>query len=320
MDHIHETDADRDIDRDRDRNTPDGTPRVAALSDLGDFQVAEGYPDPRGWDVVAADGRTVGKVHDLIVDTGQMRTRYLDLDLDGDALKAGDDRDVLVPVGLATLADDDDRVLLGSLTAAQLATMPEFTHGEITRDYENSVLAHLPGDIRSEPTGSDYYATSHFDDRRFFSSRGITEPDADRNTGRDVERNNDEVHVTRAEEELDIGKRQMQGGEVNVRKHIDTEHVRQPVRLTREEVTIERRPVSADSSRDATIEGDDREIRIPIVEEEAVVNKRAVVKEELIIKKHAVSEDKTVEADVRKERIDVDRKGHSERDSNEAGR
>ncbi|MGI8546056.1 MAG: PRC-barrel domain-containing protein, partial [Gemmatimonadaceae bacterium] len=69
----------------------DDTPRVAALGDLGDFQVAEGYPDPRGWDVMNASGQKVGKVHDLIVDTGEMRTRYLDIKLDKDAIGTDDD-------------------------------------------------------------------------------------------------------------------------------------------------------------------------------------------------------------------------------------
>ena len=96
----------------------------------------------------------------------------------------------------------------------------------------------------------------------------------------------------------------MRAGEVEVRKTVETEHVRQPVTRMREEVTIERHAVEGQHSGDIDI-GED-EIRIPVVEEEVVVEKRPVVKEEIIVKKHAVSEDRTVEADVRRERIDVD--------------
>ncbi|MGI8510061.1 MAG: DUF2382 domain-containing protein [Gemmatimonadaceae bacterium] len=304
----------RDTTRqDNDRNMPDNTPRVAALGDLGDFQVAEGYPDPRGWDVMASNGQKVGKVHDLIVDTGQMRTRYLDIKLDKDAIRANDDHDVLIPVGAAQLDDNDNNVMLGSMTETQLAALPTFNHGEITRSYEDSILSHMPG--RGETAvaatgaataGADYYATHHFDDNRFFGSR-------------DQQKEANEARVTRSEEELEIGKRQVQGGEVDVHKSVETEHVSQPVTLRREEVTIERRPIRADQAGDnsASINGDD-EIRIPLTEEEAVVQKRAVVKEELVIKKHAVSEDKTVEADLRKEKIDVDRSKERGRDDSGA--
>ena len=34
--------------------------RLARLDDLDGYKVADGEPDPRGWDVRAADGRTVG--------------------------------------------------------------------------------------------------------------------------------------------------------------------------------------------------------------------------------------------------------------------
>lgn len=302
------------------QDAQDNTPRVAALSDLGDFQVAEGYPDPRGWDVMASGGKKVGKVHDLIVDTAQMRTRYLDIKLDRDATGTDDDRDVLVPVGAARLDDGDDNVVLDSLSAAQVAVLPAFTHGEITREYENSVLGHMPGGETGVAAGaatgaaaaeSDYYATHHFDDNRFFSSRDRMKNEAGSragmtDTGTDQTAN--EARVTRSEEELEIGKRQVQGGEVDVRKRVETEHVSQPVMVSREQVTIERRPIRADQAGTSTANiGEDNEIRIPITEEEVVVDKRAVVKEELVIKKHMVTENQTVEADLRKERVDVDR-------------
>ncbi len=302
-----------------DRNTPDDRPQVAALGDLGDFQVAEGYPDPRGWDVMGAGGQKVGKVHDLIVDTAQMRTRYLDIKLDKDAIGAKDDHDVLIPVGAAQLDDNDDNVMLGSMTEGQLAALPRFEHGEITRGYEGSVLAGMPagaaGAVASGATaaGADYYDTHHFDDNRFFSSRGRTR---DNNAGNTA----DNQRITRSEEELEVGKRQVQAGEVDVHKRVETEHVSQPVTLRREEVTIERRPIRADQAglNSAQI-GTAGEIRIPLTEEEAVVGKRAVVKEEVVIKKHAVAENKTVEADIRKERIDIEKEGRG-RDANQVDR
>ena len=303
----------RDDARDDARRTPDETPRVAALGDLGDFRIAEGYPDPRGWDVMGASGEKVGTVHDLIVDTGEMRTRYLDVKLDADAVGSGDDRDVLIPIGAAQLDYRADRVVLDSMTNAQLAALPDFSHADITRDYENSVLGTMPrraegtaaASLGTAAAGADYYASHHFDDGRFFSAR------------RPADAGGDEQRLTRSEEELAVGTRTVQAGEVGIHKHVETEHVRQPVTVRREEVTIERRPVRADQAGAASID-DGTEIRVPITEEEVVVGNRAVVKEELVVKKHTVTDDQSVEADLRKERIDVDdsraRGAASERD------
>ena len=91
-----------------------------------------------------------------------------------------------------------------------------------------------------------------------------------------------------------------------MRKTVETEHVRQPVTRMREEVTVERHAVGGGGQQSRDTEIGEDEIRIPVVEEEVVVEKRPVVKEEIVVKKHAVSDERTVEADVRRERIDVD--------------
>jgi uncharacterized protein (TIGR02271 family) len=109
-------------------------------------------------------------------------------------------------------------------------------------------------------------------------------------------------------EELRIGKRQVTAGEVEVKKRVETERVTEPVTLRYEEVEIERRPVTGSAAADdVQITAD--EVRVPLKGEEAVVEKRPVVKEEVVIKKRPVEERETVEADLRKERIDVERRG-----------
>jgi uncharacterized protein (TIGR02271 family) len=110
--------------------------------------------------------------------------------------------------------------------------------------------------------------------------------------------------ITLSEEQLDIGKRQVQAGEVEIRKTVETEHVRETVPVTREELSVERRPLSADAATGADI-GED-EIRIPLMQEEVVVDKRVVPKEEVVVKKHAVTEERVVADDVRRERLETD--------------
>jgi hypothetical protein len=55
-----------------------------------------------------------------------------------------------------------------------------------------------------------------------------------------------------------------------------------------------------------TTDGDEI-VRVPIVEEELVIERRPVVKEVVVIRKRAIQEDRVVAADLRRERVDVDR-------------
>ena len=50
----------------------------------------------------------------------------------------------------------------------------------------------------------------------------------------------------------------------------------------------------------------EEEIRIPLIEEELVVQKRPVVKEEIRVRKKIVEEEEVIEEDVRREEIDID--------------
>jgi uncharacterized protein (TIGR02271 family) len=109
--------------------------------------------------------------------------------------------------------------------------------------------------------------------------------------------------LTRSAEELRIGKRVEQKGQVRVSKHVESDHVRQNVPVQREEVVVERRPVERTVGSARELRND--EISIPVTEEEVVVEKRPVVKEEVVIGKHPVTSQRTVDTDVRREEIDV---------------
>jgi hypothetical protein len=61
-------------------------PGIVPLKDLHNHKITSGDPDVRGWDVIAADGRKIGKVDDLLVDAGTAQVRLLEVDLDRDLL------------------------------------------------------------------------------------------------------------------------------------------------------------------------------------------------------------------------------------------
>jgi uncharacterized protein (TIGR02271 family) len=110
------------------------------------------------------------------------------------------------------------------------------------------------------------------------------------------------------EEQLAVGKREVETGEVGVRKTVETERVHENVQLRHEEVDVERRPITDGytAAGNATI-GEDEDIRMTLHAEEAVVEKRVVPTEELVVRKREVVEDQPIDATLRRERAEVDR-------------
>jgi uncharacterized protein (TIGR02271 family) len=269
--------------------------RIVPLDELSDFKVADDDPDVRGWDVISADGKRVGEVENLLVDTGAMKVRYLDVEVDDDLLETDRDRHVLVPIGYARLDRDDNRIVVDTLQSSDVSQLPAYGNEPLTRDYENNVIRTWNRDSTGAAAGDDFYAGESFRDDRFYDrGEGAARRGEDR--------------MTLSEEQLAVGKRQHEAGSVNVGKHVETEHVREQVPVRREEVTVERRPIQdGDMSAKPRI-GED-EVRIPVTEEEVVVEKRAVPKEEIVVRKHEVEGTETVEADLRRERADVESEG-----------
>jgi uncharacterized protein (TIGR02271 family) len=119
-----------------------------------------------------------------------------------------------------------------------------------------------------------------------------------------------EARLTRSEEELEVTKREIETGDVELTKRVETEHVTRPVTRTHEEVEVERRPAHGMQAGEAEFR--EEKLRVPIHDEEIEVRKRPEVKEEVIVKTHPVTEEEDVEADLRKERIDVEKHGNVE--------
>ena len=69
--------------------------RLFKLHELDNYEVADGQPDIRVWDVKDEGGKTFGEVKDLIFDTQSLKVRYMVVDLDDNDFDL-DDREVLV--------------------------------------------------------------------------------------------------------------------------------------------------------------------------------------------------------------------------------
>jgi hypothetical protein len=81
--------------------------------DDGDWEVAEGEPDLRGWTVFTADQRKIGEVDDLLADPAAMKVRYLTIELDREvAGSAQHERTLRVPIGRARVHEEERSVVL----------------------------------------------------------------------------------------------------------------------------------------------------------------------------------------------------------------
>lgn len=79
---------------------------LVPLSELKKFKVADGEPDIRGWPVFASNGRALGTIHDLLIDTrlGQVAMVHVALE--------GPNRYTVAPIRAAWIDRDTKRVVL----------------------------------------------------------------------------------------------------------------------------------------------------------------------------------------------------------------
>lgn len=143
--------------------------RLARLEELKGFQIAEGDPDIRGWEVRTPDDRKVGKVEELIVDPVERRVRYMEVKVDHKVLGIDDDRHILIPIGTARLKEDGHDVLIERLPAQGLAGAPAYKRGPITREYETSLRDYYGATAAG--AADDYYKDDLYDDTRMFSRK-----------------------------------------------------------------------------------------------------------------------------------------------------
>lgn len=117
-------------------------------------------------------------------------------------------------------------------------------------------------------------------------------------------------------EVLRVHKERIARGEVVVRKDVITENQTVQVPVVREELVIERHPATGEAQATGTV-GENREIRIPLTEETASVDKGTVVREEVAVGKKPVSEVRELNGEVRHEELVVDDESNRRRAVNE---
>jgi|GEM_PF-2491528 len=108
---------------------------LVPLGRLRNYHVAPGDPDVRGWLVLGADGRRIGEVDDLLVDTEALRARYLDVTLDSSR-----DEELAAPAVEAAPAGGPLGASAGE-TATATGAMPPFDPGAAVPGSVSSMIS-----------------------------------------------------------------------------------------------------------------------------------------------------------------------------------
>ncbi|GAA4755593.1 PRC and DUF2382 domain-containing protein [Amnibacterium soli] len=135
-----------------------------------------------------------------------------------------------------------------------------------------------------------------------------TRTGGERGVGHDTSDRNTDDAMTRSEERLHVGTERVQAGRARLRKYVVTENQTVTVPVTREEVRLEREPIT-DGNRGAALDGPDlseEEHEIVLTEERPVVQKETVPVERVRLEKEAVAGEQQVTEDVRHEEIVTD--------------
>lgn len=109
---------------------------IKRLSDLPEDRVVPGDPDIRGWPVVDVDGRPIGRIQDLLVDTDDCKVRYA-------SLQTGDGTH-LIPIGQLELHEEGRHTAVrsGALDPfVALDRLPVYQGEDLTSEHERAVYA-----------------------------------------------------------------------------------------------------------------------------------------------------------------------------------
>jgi len=179
---------------------------------------------------------------------------------------------------------------------------------EVRVPYEKALVKDAPN------TESDGELTPE-DERRLYEHYAVDFGDFDYDrdygappAGQDMAATATDQAMTRSEEELRVGKTQVQTGRARLRKYVVTENVQTTVPVQREEVRIEREPIT-DANVDEALDGpaiSEEEHEVVLHAEEPVVEKRVVPQERVRLEKDTITEERQVSEEVRKEQIEAD--------------
>ena len=232
----------------------------------------------RGRSLMGADGEKLGTIEEIYLDSQSGRPEWALINTGLFGTKHS-----FVPIQQASGDGDDLRVPFDKDTVKDAPKME--ADGRLSEQEEAELYRH--------------YGMEYGEPR---SDRG------DETVGRDTSGPTTDDAMTRSEEELHVGTTEREAGRARLRKYVVEDQVTRTVPVRREEVRVEREPIT-DANVGAATDGpkiSSEEHEVVLHEEEPVAEKRTVPKERVRLDKDIQTEQREVSDTVRKEQLDVD--------------
>jgi uncharacterized protein (TIGR02271 family) len=248
-----------------------------------------------GQDVYDESGEKIGSASEVYLDdeTGQPEWVTVRTGLFGT-------KESFVPIRNADLTNDGVRV---PVSKSQVKDAPKIdAEGHLSPQEEQELYRYYgmgTGTAGYETTGMETTGVAGTETRGT-ETRGTVGHDTSGPTTDDA--------MTLSEERLNVGTRSEEVGRARLRKYVVTENVTETVPVTREEVRIEREPIT-DANIDNAMSGpaiSEEEHEVVLHAERPVVEKEAVPVERVRLDKETVTEQHQVSEGLRKEEIEVE--------------
>ncbi|KRE43004.1 PRC and DUF2382 domain-containing protein [Knoellia sp. Soil729] len=252
-----------------------------------------------GSEVYASDGDKIGEAGRVYLDDETGRPEWV-------TVRTGlfGTNESFVPLSSAELSDNRLTVTHDKATVKDAPNVdPE--DGHLSPEEEDQLYRYYGMD----QGGMDRDNVSSMDtDRTQRAMDTDTTRRSDLDEGHDTSGPNTDDAMTLSEEQLKVGTERRETGRARLRKYVTTETETVNVPVTREEVRIEREPIT-DANRGSATSGPDiseEEHEITLHEERPVVDTEAVPVERVRLETDQVTDEEQVSGEVRKEHIEAE--------------
>jgi len=250
-----------------------------------------------GRTAVDSSGSKIGTVRQVYLDdqTGQPDWITVNTGLFGT-------KENFAPLAGASFTGDDVVLPFGKDVVKDAPNVNDSSH--LDEDEQASLYSYYQQYMGTGTTGGytgtqETYAATGTSDRDETSRRGA---------GYDTSGPSTDDAMTRSEEQLNVGTQRVETGRARLRKYVVTEQQSVSVPVSREQVTVEREPIT-DANRGAALDGpaiSEEEHEVVLHAEQPVVATEAVPVERVRLGTETVTEQQNVTGEVRKEQIEVD--------------
>ncbi|MFE7647854.1 DUF2382 domain-containing protein [Streptomyces phaeoluteigriseus] len=253
--------------------------------------------------VYDTDGNKIGDARHVFLDdaTGQPEWVSVKTGLFGTS-------ESFVPIRDASIVEDHLEVPYPKATVKDAPNVDVDAGGHLSEDEEHRLYEHYGIDWdaawqQANQPGAGGWAHTDTGERAHTDTSETT--DMSRSAGTGV--GGDDA-MTRSEERMHVGAERHEVGRARLRKYVVTEDVQQTVPVRREEVRVEREPIT-DENRDAALSGPDiseAEHEVTLHEERPVTETETVPVERVRMTTDERTDEETVRGKVRKEEIDTE--------------